>query len=229
MLETPIAPSSSFADRHLRCVLIHCVSLEFTQANPWRILIMRKVSSFCTSMISMFSLFLLFGAVAAQAQENPTTSTTATQNVAPQAASEEKPPLFITFVPINRGIGPSPQATFGCSIPYPTATETFSSRTATWSGSVSCSISVGLYGTTKFFNYNTNVVLASGSQINTTATSATSSGSYVGVPSGTYEVNFNIQITPPAGYTTTPGAGCAYVGSGPAILCTVGSGTFTQP
>ena len=176
------------------------------------------------------TMALMGSAPKASAQSDSPKSTTALQSVNnQQPQAEQSSGIFLTFTPVKKGVGPSPEATFGCNIPAPTATETFSSRTATWSGSISCSTAVGLYGTTKFFNYNTNVVLASGSQINTTASSASSSGSYSGVPSGTYEVNFNITITPPAGYTTTPGSGCAYNNGGPSVTCTVGSGTFTQP
>ena len=174
---------------------------------------------------------LVSGAVPkAYSQSDSPKSTTALQTSNNQQTQvNENPGIYLTFTPIKKSIGPTPDATFGCSIPAPSATETFSSRTATWSGGISCSISVGLYGTTKFFNYNTNQVLASGSQINTTASSANSSGSYSGVPSGTYEVNFNVTITPPAGYTTTPSGGCAYVNGGPQVTCSIGSGTFTQP
>lgn len=174
-----------------------------------------------------FAIFLLlpFGFANAQEQKD---SSTAGQNVAPSVQADEHPPLVITFVPINKS-GLTPQVTFGCSIPYPTATLTFATRFATWTGSISCTTAVGLYGTTAFFNYNTGVVLGWGNQFNVNSTSASSSGSYSGVPSGTYEVNFNVDITPPSGYTTTPGAGCSYINGGPAVHCTVGSGTFTQP
>ncbi len=194
--------------------------------------------SFKTSVKEPRFLFAAIAAVAiimgasstARAQSDSPKSTTALQSVNnQQPEANQSTGIFLTFTPVKKGIGPSPEASFGCSIPYPTATETFASRTATWSGSISCSTAVGLYGTTKFFNYNTNFVYASGTQINTTATSASSSGSYSGVPSGTYEVNFNITITPPAGYTTTPGSGCSYVNGGPQVNCTVGSGTFNQP
>ena len=174
---------------------------------------------------------LVSGAVPkAHSQSDSPKSTTALQTTNNQQTQvDEHPGIFLTFTPIKKSIGPTPDATFGCSIPAPSATETFSSRTATWSGGITCSVAVGLYGTTKFFNYNTNVVLASGTQINTTATSANSTGSYSGVPTGTYEVNFNVTITPPAGYTTTPSGGCSYVNGGPQVFCSIGSGTFSQP
>jgi hypothetical protein len=180
--------------------------------------------------IAALTAFAMLPTEAAQAQEPTPTSTTAQPIVNNnQVQIVERPSVFITFVPINRGISPSPDASFGCSIPFPTATETFATRQATWSGSISCSIAVGLVGTTAFFNFNTNQVLAFGSQINTTAPSASSSGSFTGVPTGTYEVNFNVDITPPPGFTTIPGSGCSFINGGPAVHCTVGSGTFNQP
>ena len=185
-------------------------------------ILLRKASFFVA-----LGVFAAIPAVSAKAQA--TTSTTTVQAVNNQSTTDDAPPTIITFTPIHKGVGPTPQATFGCSVPPPSVTDTFSTRTATWSGSISCSVAVGLYGTTILFNNNTQAVLVGGSQINTTAASASSSGSYSGLPSGTYQVNFNIDITPPAGYTTSVGGACSYIGSGPRVHCTVGSGAFTQP
>jgi hypothetical protein len=112
-------------------------------------------------------------------------------------------------------------------ISYPTVNLTFSNGYATWTGSISCTTAVHLYGTTKLFYYPNGAVLASGTQINETSTAASSSGSYYVSP-GNYEINFNVDITIPAGYTTTPGNGCYYINNNTAIHCTVGSGEFTD-
>ena len=163
---------------------------------------------------------------AARAQET-TTTTARPNNNSVQNEEIQRPALFITFIPKNPKPGITADANFGCSIPYPTVYTTISSRTASWSGGISCNATVGLYGTTVLFNYDTNVISAYGSQINTTSSSASSSGSRAGLSSGNYEVNFNVDITPPAGYTTTAGAGCYYINGGPRVHCTVGSGEFS--
>lgn len=194
---------------------------------------MRRVSSYlsCSAKVSSFVAvlgFIFLSSTFVWAQG--TTTTTAQLTLSnPQVEADSRPPLFITFIPIHRGIGPSPDVNFGCSIPYPSVTDTFSSRTATWSGGISCNATVGLYGTTVLFNFNTNQTLAYGSQFNTTSSSANSYGSYSGLATGTYEVNFNVDITPPPGYTTNAGGGCSYISGGPRVHCTVGSGSFSQP
>lgn len=174
-------------------------------------------------------LICLLPGTAAVLHAQDTTSTTAHPGyvVPSQKASKTKPSLFITFVP-KSGSGLSPQITYGCNIPPPSVTANFTNDSATWIGSISCNVSVGLYGTTVLFDYPSGPNVAYGNQINTTSENASSSGSYSGLSSGNYEVNFNIDITPPAGYTTTPGSDCHYI-SGTELACTVGSGEFNIP
>lgn len=178
-------------------------------------------------LLALSVVAIAISAPVARAQQ--VTSSTAGQDAAPTPTQQDKGSQFITFTPIQRGIGPSPQATFGCSLPSPTVNVAFATHTASWTGNISCSISVGLYGTTVLFNVPGNVIYAYGNQINTNASSASSSGTRGGLPGGNYAVNFNIDITPPAGYTTTAGGNCSYINGGPAIHCSVGSGTFNVP
>jgi hypothetical protein len=187
--------------------------------------------NFSKALLSIAALiaFAVIPTGLAEGQANGPTNTTAQPTVNTDSRQDERPPVFITFTPIQKGISPTPAATYGCSLPYPTGSDTFSTGTATWSANIACTISVGLYGTTVLFNTANNGIIAYGNQINTTAVSASSSGSHSGLAPGTYQVNFNIDITPPAGYTTTVGSGCSYVNGGPEVLCTVSSGPFTQP
>lgn len=186
--------------------------------------------------ISMFSRFVklgcvsfLFGTAVSAWTQEPTTTTAQATVINPQTdTSSSAAPVLVTFTPIKKGIGPTPDATFGCSIPVPSVTVTYSNNSASWSGGISCSTIVGLYGTTVFFVYNTSQIDGYGNQINTNAYSANSSGTYYGLSRGTtYQVNFNVDITPPAGYTTNPGTGCSYISGGPRVHCTVGSGPIS--
>jgi hypothetical protein len=179
-------------------------------------------------ILSCVVLSLINPAPAAFAQSQSSKTTTALQNAPTPEAQPASSGTFITFTKKGSG-GITPDATFGCSVGTPSVTDTFSSRTATWTASISCSIAVGLYGTTVLFHYPSGPNVAYGNQINTTSTAATSSGSYSGLSTGSYEVNFNIDITPPAGYTTNASGYCSYVNGGPEVFCSVPSGSFSQP
>jgi hypothetical protein len=191
---------------------------------------MNRVTRKLSFLLSALLLTGFISTVSASAQDESTSSTAQPKAtiVENEARDDQHQPLFIVFTPENKK-DISPDATFGCSIPYPTVTATFLTHTFSWSGGISCNIPVGLYGTTKLYQISSGFVYASGSQINTTAYSASSSGSDTGVPGGTYAVNFNVDITPPSGYTTTPGNGCSYISGGPRVHCTVGSGAVTMP
>ena len=153
-----------------------------------------------------------------------TTTTTAGQNANLGQAEPGNPGVFLTFTHAH-GIGPQPNATFGCSVSAPYVTTSNTGQT-TWTATISCSTGVGLYGTTVLFNNNTQQIIAYGNQINTNSTSATSAGAYSGLH-GTFQVNFNVDITPPPGYTTSAGGNCSYINGGPSVHCSVGSGAFT--
>ena len=175
---------------------------------------------------SLSATLILSIALIGQAQEPTTTTALQTPTVIQPSVQSE--PFFVTFTPIKRGIGPTPEATFGCSIGPVSVTTMYSPSSISFNDGISCSTAVGLYGTTVLFVYNTNQIDAYGTQINTTSTSAASSGAYYGPVRGTtYAVNFNVDITPPAGYTTNPSGACSYISGGPRVHCTVGSGPIS--
>ena len=179
-----------------------------------------------TLPLAAVALSLVLVTKPAQAQQDdPTKSTTAGQNVEhpDQSADNVKPPLFLTFTKIRPAgaVGPSPDATFYCSIGAPSVTTNATYHTVNWVASASCSTSVGLYGTTVLYQTGNLAIAGYGTQINTTSTQASSSGGYTGLLVGDYAVNFNIDITPPPGYTTTVSGGCSFINGGPNVQCTV--------
>jgi hypothetical protein len=198
---------------------------------------MRKASSFLSSVVFSFRKFVLpivvlgslgfISTLSAQEPDATTTEAQPTTTNTTQEQSNEHEPTFIIFTRTSaHSDAVSSNATFGCSVGYPTVTANFTTNIATWSATISCSVSVGLYGTTVLFYYPSGGNVAYGNQINTTSTTATSSGSSY-LSNGNYEVNFNIIITPPSGYTTTASGNCAAYGSNK-YKCTVPSGEFTM-
>lgn len=126
------------------------------------------------------------------------------------------------------GSGMSPATTFACSVTYPYVTDTYSNGEISWTAQVSCSISLHMQGTTAFYQWGSSSAYAFGTSYNDTSSLNTSSGAVYGIHSGQWGVNNNVDLFPPAGYTTTLGAGCYYVNGSPSdIHCTATSGPVT--
>ena len=179
-----------------------------------------------------------FSVKAAQAQQDDLTTTQARPSVTSpdQPTTNKKNNLFITFIKTHPSGAPaatssaSPDATsLGCNVGYPQVGQTYEPPSANWTASVSCSADTGLYGTTVLYTPSNNQVITDGSQINTFGTEATSSGSYSLQHGLSYDVNFNITITPPAGYTTTAGTNCKLSNNNTSVTCTVTTGPFSTP
>jgi hypothetical protein len=132
----------------------------------------------------------------------------------------------LTFT--KAGSGVSPMTAFTCSVTYPYVTDTYSTGEIAWSAQVSCSISLHMQGTTVLYQWGSSSAYAFGSSYNNISSFNSSSGSIYGIHSGLWGVNNNVDIFPPAGYTTTLGAGCYYVNGSPSdIHCTATTGPIT--
>jgi len=126
------------------------------------------------------------------------------------------------------GSGASPMSTFTCSVTYPYVTDTYATGEISWSAQVSCSISLHMQGTTALYQWGSGSAYAFGSGYNNTSSFNTSSGDIFGIHTGLWGVNNNVDIFPPAGYTTTLGVGCYYVNGSPSdIHCTATTGPIT--
>jgi hypothetical protein len=181
------------------------------KGHPW----MRSRISRAVATLGLAAALLVGTAGLASASPAPTvpapTAAVASTNHSGQAG-------YITFTKKSTDAA-HPNATFGCSLGYPQVTTNFQTKEVQWSGGISCSISLGLYGTTVLYYWPGGPNYAYGNQINTTASSAVSSGVIYGLSNGSYGLNFNVDITPPAGWTTTVGGGCSYINA-TQILCT---------
>ncbi|MDI5967731.1 hypothetical protein POF50_031320 [Streptomyces sp. SL13] len=132
--------------------------------------------------------------------------------------------LLVTFT--RAATARSPKVTFGCSVTYPEVTDTFSNGEFSWSAAVSCSVALHMQGTTAFYQWGSSNAYAFGSSYNNTATSNQSTGAVYGIHTGQWGVNNNVDIFPPAGYTTTLSSGCYNVNASD-IHCTSTSGPVT--
>lgn len=133
---------------------------------------------------------------------------------------------YVTFT--KTGAGVSPKTTFTCSVTYPYVTDTFSTGEFSWTSEVSCSVALHMQGTTALYQWGSNNAYAFGGSYNNTSTVNDSNGDVYGIHTGEWGVNNNVDFFPPAGYTTTLGAGCYYVnGSTSDIHCTATTGPIT--
>lgn len=160
--------------------------------------------------------FALAGAGSAQAATGHTTARGA------RSGGE----IALTFT--KTGAGRSAKDTFTCSVTYPFVTNTFSTGEFNWTSQVSCSLPLHMQGTTALYQWGSGSAYAFGSSYNNTATVNNSNGDIFGIHTGEWGVNNNVDIFPPAGYTTTLGAGCYYVNNSPSdIHCTATTGPIT--
>lgn len=174
---------------------------------------------------------------AAAAVARPATATTPTgaasgdvQAVAAHQGSNTAVPAgTVLFRPIARpGIG-APNVGYSCTVSYPYVNDNFSNGEISWSATVSCNIVLRMQGTTVLFQWGSSNAYAFGSSYDHSASSSTSTGAVYGIFSGTWGVNDNVLLFSPAGYTSTPGAGCYYYNppSNTEIKCTETTGPFT--
>lgn len=159
------------------------------------------------------------GSGSAQAADTAPTTTATTRVAHPGTTTE------LTFT--KAATGRSPKVTFTCSITYPYVTDTFLTGEFKWTSQVSCSIPLHMQGTTVLFQWGSSSAYAFGSSYNNTATVNNSNGDVYGIHTGVWGVNNNVELFPPAGYTTTMGAGCYYVTEPTDIHCTATTGPIT--
>jgi hypothetical protein len=123
------------------------------------------------------------------------------------------------------GSGVSPMTSLTCSVSYPYVTTNYSTGQMSWSAAVGCNVALHMQGTTVLYQWGSNSAYAFGSGYNNISSYNTSDGSVYGIYTGLWGVNNNVDIYPPAGYTTTLGAGCYYINGSPsAIHCTATTG-----
>jgi hypothetical protein len=137
------------------------------------------------------------------------------------------PGASVTFTPKRKpgDVGPNPA--YGCNLGYPYVTDTFASGKIDWTASISCNITLHMSGYTDLFQWGANWAYANGTSYNNFASTNTSSGAVYGIFSGEWAVDSNIVIDSPAGYTTTPGAGCHWSNTEQTQLtCEITTGPF---
>jgi hypothetical protein len=129
----------------------------------------------------------------------------------------------VIFTPVSHG-KLQPNASFGCSVTNPQVIDTFSTGTLSWSAGEQCSMNLQMQGTTVLFVWGSSNAYAFGSSYNTFKSMNSSTGRVGGIFTGTWGVNNNVLITIPAGYTTTLGAGCAFLNNNTQLKCTATTG-----
>jgi hypothetical protein len=135
----------------------------------------------------------------------------------------------VTFKPIAHPGVVTPNTAYACTVSYPYVNDNFSNGEISWTATVSCNITLRMQGTTVLFQWGSSNAYAFGTSYDHTASSSTSTGAVYGIFSGTWAVNDNVLLFSPAGYTSTPGAGCAYYNppANTQIKCTETTGPFT--
>jgi hypothetical protein len=122
-------------------------------------------------------------------------------------------------------VGPLPA--YSCVVAPPQVMVT-QFHQATWSAGTQCNISLRQQGTTVLFVWGSNNAYAFGTSYDNVATAEMSTGGPVSTNSGQWAVNNNVLFFSPAGYTSTPGIGCAYFDQAQTqIKCTETTGPFT--
>jgi hypothetical protein len=127
-----------------------------------------------------------------------------------QGSSTAMPADTVLFAPIARPGVVTPNIAYSCTVSYPYVNDNFSNGEISWSATVSCNIVLRMQGTTVLFQWGSSNAYAFGSSYDHYASSSTSTGAVYGIFSGTWGVNDNVLLFSPAGYTSTPGAGCYY-------------------
>ncbi len=146
------------------------------------------------------------------------------------ASSTTVPAGTVLFKPIARpGVATPNLIGYSCTVSYPYVNDNFSNGEISWTATVSCNIVLRMQGTTALFRWGNSNAYAFGSSYDHYASSSTSTGAVYGIFSGTWGVNDNVLLFSPAGYTSTPGAGCYYYNppANTEIKCTETTGPFT--
>lgn len=133
----------------------------------------------------------------------------------------------VTFTPKTKPGQAKPNTSFGCTVAYPYVVDTFMTGEITWTATVTCNINLRMQGTTVFFSWGSANGYAWGNSYDNFSTQNTSSGEVWGMFSGEWAVNDNVLLFAPTGYTTAPGAGCAWNDDAHTqVMCSETTGPF---
>jgi hypothetical protein len=122
----------------------------------------------------------------------------------------------------------TPNTSFTCIVSFPSVTVIFASGEISWTASTQCSIPLSMQGTTVLYQWGSSSAFAFGNAYNAFTSFSTSSGSIFGIFGGSWGVNHNVLLTFPAGFTSTPGAGCSFASSADnPVICHETTGPFT--
>lgn len=133
----------------------------------------------------------------------------------------------VYFTPKRRPGQVGPLPSYGCAVAPPQAIVNQFHQTS-WSAGTQCNISLRQQGTTVLFIWGSNNAYAFGTSYDNVNTSEMSTGGPVSTNGGQWAVNNNVLFFSPPGYTSTPGAGCAYFDQAQTqIKCTETTGPFT--
>ncbi len=122
-------------------------------------------------------------------------------------------------------VGPMPA--YSCAVAPPLVNVSQFHQT-TWSAGTQCNISLRQQGTTVLFVWGSNNATAFGTSYDNVASAEMSTGGPYSTNGGTWAVNNNVLFFSPAGYTSTPGGGCAWFDTAHTqIKCTETTGPFS--
>lgn len=127
---------------------------------------------------------------------------------APAAASApaDAGSAFVTFTNNNDGGVYTCEVTMPSGIGYPPTQP----HQLSWRSVIVCGVVVRMYGVSASYVWGSDIAYYPGSTYDITGTIAETVGR-VNVPPGAWGLNSNVIIFTPAGYTATPGSGCATV------------------
>lgn len=130
----------------------------------------------------------------------------AASTLAAPPATRDSGSAFVSFTNNNDG------GVYTCEVTMPTGighapTEP---HQLSWRSVVVCGVVVRMYGVSHSYVWGSDIAYYPGSTYDITGTIAETVGR-VNVPPGAWGLNSNVIIFTPAGYTATPGAGCAAV------------------
>ncbi len=133
----------------------------------------------------------------------------------------------VTFTPEREPGQVGPLPSYGCVVAPPQVI-TSQFHQSTWSAGTQCNISLRQQGTTVLFVWGSNQATAFGTSYDNVATQEMSTGGPYSTINNQWAVNNNVLFFSPPGYTSTPGAGCAFADQAQTqIKCTETTGPFS--
>lgn len=153
--------------------------------------------------------------------------TTAAKSVVANATQTTAGTATVTFTPKRKPGQVGPMPAYSCAVAPPLVTVNQFHQTS-WSAGTQCNITLRQQGTTVLFVWGSNNATAFGSSYDNVASQEMSTGGPYPTNGGTWAVNNNVLFFSPAGYTSTPGIGCAWWDTAHTqIKCTETTGPFS--